>query len=534
MPLNLELSPNLQLLLQFVGCSIALIFVVPLLENLYRFLSISNSHLPGPPNPSFLRGHQQDMFDDEDGSIFTRWREQYGRVYRRTTFFGQSEIVISDMKAITHILKNDYDYVKSDSLRYLLGRITGLGIFVVEQDEHKKQRRVMNPAFGPAQVRALTKIFVDKSIELRDAWANTIESDGVGRIDALMWLTRMTLDVIGQAGFNYNFQAMQGEPNELNVAFSHVFESGTSQMDFPVLLKLFFPILRLLPETNGAIRQAQATMSRIGRQLMSDAKTILSTEEKGPTDVLSLLVRSNMSKDLTENQRMSDDKVLAQVPTFIAAGHETTSTATTWALLALTDNVEAQTKLREELLSVSTDMPSMEQLNALPYLDAVVREALRLYAPVSETNRVLLKDDVIPLDEPFTDKNGDIHQELRIKKGQQVNISISALNRDKELWGANADEFRPERWEKLPEAVSGIPGVTNNIMTFLGGAHACIGWRFSITEMKALLFVLVRSFEFELAVPREHIFIKQGFPVQRPMVKGSGNELPLLIRPVSA
>jgi hypothetical protein len=47
-------------------------------------------------------------------------------------------------------------------------------------------------------------------------------------------------------GFNYNFQAMQGEPNELNVAFSHVFESGTSQMDLPVLLKLFFPILRLL------------------------------------------------------------------------------------------------------------------------------------------------------------------------------------------------------------------------------------------------------------------------------------------------
>ncbi|KAK7026770.1 hypothetical protein VNI00_015427 [Paramarasmius palmivorus] len=476
----LGLSPTFQLLLQFVGCSISLVFIVPLLVNLSHLFSLSHRNFPGPPSSGFLRGNLQDIFDAEDASIFVRWVEQYGRVYRRTTFFGRPEIVISDLKGVTHILQNHYDYIKSDSLRYLLSRVTGFGILVVEQDEHKKQRRIMNPAFGPAQIRALTKIFVDKSIELRDAWINTIENDsGVGRVDALMWLTRMTLDVIGQAGFNYNFQALQGEPNELNVAFSHIFESGTSQMDLPVLLKLFFPILRLLPETNGAIREAQATMSRIGKRLLSDAKA---TDEKNAKDLLSLLVSSNKSKDLAENQRLTDDKILAQVPTFLAAGHETTSTATTWALLALTDNVEAQTKLREETLSVSTDMPTMEQLNALPYLDAVVREALRLYAPVSETSRVLAKDDVIPLGEPFTDKNGDIHHEVRAKKGQEFIVSIAALNRDKTLWGDDADDFKPERWEKIPEAVSSIPGVTNNIMTFLGGAHACIGWRFSIIE----------------------------------------------------
>ncbi|EEB96312.1 hypothetical protein MPER_04574, partial [Moniliophthora perniciosa FA553] len=100
-------------------------------------------------------------------------------------------------------------------------------IFVVEQDEHRKQRRIMNPAFEPAQIRGLTKIFVEKSIELRDALVSTIEDDGVGRINALTWLSRMTLDVIGQAGFNYDFHSLQDEPNELNVAYSHVFESGT-------------------------------------------------------------------------------------------------------------------------------------------------------------------------------------------------------------------------------------------------------------------------------------------------------------------
>uniref|UniRef100_A0A0W0FP26 Cytochrome p450 n=1 Tax=Moniliophthora roreri TaxID=221103 RepID=A0A0W0FP26_MONRR len=173
-------------------------------------------------------------------------------------------------------------------------------------------------------------------------------------------------------------------------------------------------------------------------------------------------------------------------------------------------------------MSVPTEMPSMDQLNALPYLDSVVREALRLYPPVPEIHRVALKDDVIPLTGPFRDKNGDVHDELRIKKGQRFAIPITGLNRDKKLG--------PERWENLPNTVSGIPGVVNHLITFFSGAHACIGWRFSLVEMKALLFVLIRTFEFELAVPREDILIKQGYPVQSPFVRGSGKGLPLRIR----
>ena len=63
------------------------------------------------------------------------------------------------------------------------------------------QRRVMNPAFGAAQIREMTDIFVEKSIELRDAWeAELQKQQNEGKIDVLAWLSRMTLDVIGQAG----------------------------------------------------------------------------------------------------------------------------------------------------------------------------------------------------------------------------------------------------------------------------------------------------------------------------------------------
>jgi cytochrome P450 len=82
------------------------------------------------------------------------------------------------------------------------------------------------------------------------------------------------------------------------------------------------------------------------------------------------------------------------------------STATTWALFALTQNLEAQDKLRNELLTVGTDNPTMDELNALPYLDAVVRETLRIHSPVASTVRVAIQDDILPLGEPVKDKYG--------------------------------------------------------------------------------------------------------------------------------
>lgn len=110
--------------------------------------------------------------------------------------------------------------------------------------------------------------------------------------------------------------------------------------------------------------------------------------------------------------------------------------------------------------------------------------------------------------------------------------------------------FRPERWESIPEAATSIPGIWGNMLTFLGGQRACIGFRFSLVEYefflhpllfhrltllvdlyrtKALLFTLVRAFEFQLAVPAEDIGKKSSI-VQRPMLKSdpeSRSQLPL-------
>jgi len=91
----------------------------------------------------------------------------------------------------------------------------------------------------------------------------------------------------------------------------------------------------------------------------------------------------------------------------------TRSTALAWTLFALSCHPAVQTTLRAELRTVLTDMPTMDQLNALPYLEGVVREALRLYAPVSSTQRVAMHDTVIPLQKPFKDIHGVMQSSIR-------------------------------------------------------------------------------------------------------------------------
>ena len=144
----------------------------------------------------------------------------------------------------------------------------------------------------------------------------------------------------------------------------------------------------------------------------------------------------------------------------MVAGHETTSGATVWCLFALTQAPEIQRKLREELLAVNTDTPSMDELDALPYLDMVTKESLRFHSPVTMTHREAQKDDFIPLDKPYTDRRGRAHDSIqyvaivafldieltyvrcRMTKGDIVLIPISILNRSTEIWGDDAAEFK--------------------------------------------------------------------------------------------
>jgi cytochrome P450 len=121
-------------------------------------------------------------------------------------------------------------------------------------------------------------------------------------------------------------------------------------------------------------------------------------------------------------------------------------------MYALAQRPDIQARLRDELRAFPLptapvgnsplDPETLAALDKLPLLDAVVRETLRLYAPLPATIRTATVDSVLPLATPYVDRHGVSHAELRVCKSDPIIIPILLLNRSKELWGPDAHEWK--------------------------------------------------------------------------------------------
>jgi hypothetical protein len=291
-------------------------------------------------------------------------------------------------------------------------------------------------------------------------------ADDWAPVEMLAYLSCTTLDIIGLAGFNYSFGALKtlvnkvakkSGPNTISplttLDMVHSAESDSEENDvehhdplssaigrtidattsgFPLLLflKMYIPLFRLITfdRRSRLIRKSRGIINQIGKGIVKDRKSAIAEENEsgldrrgGARDLLTLLIKANLTDNGeaksglsgSGDRRLSDEEVMNQIPTFFLAGHETTSTSTAWTLVSLAANPTIQAKLRAELLEVSTDHPTMEQLNALLYLDMVVRESLRYHAVVTGTVRIANQTDVIPFERPFEDRNGNIRTEIR-------------------------------------------------------------------------------------------------------------------------
>ncbi|KAJ6572150.1 cytochrome P450 [Mycena capillaripes] len=543
--------PSFLLSLYFLLLSISAYISYRVLKRIHRIYSSSLRSLPGPPSLGFFYGSVSLVPEADAYRLFERWTNQWGPTFRYSSIFNAS--IYFKGKALTHILSSDH-YVKSNILTRFSPAFSRK-IMVISSPPVKNtlaHSHIKGSAFSYAQIREFTHVFSTKSLELRDLWMAKISqsrrTDGKMEIDAFAWMNRLALDTIGLAGFDYDFDSLHAtapnsEPNELLQAVRDLFTFDFFTVAF--IVQLFFPLTRLIPtahsRTTGA---AVATIRRIGNDMITQKKSVMLAHRNGPavkhelegSDLLSLLIKPNLAIDLPAEERMTDEEILSQIPSVLLAGHEVREPATvTWTLFALATNPAVQTKLRTELRSVKTEKPTMDMLMSFPYLDAVLRESLRLHAPVGFTERIATKTDYIPLHTQYVDVNGTSKSTTRVDKGDKVYIPIRAVNRSKDLWGLDAEEFKPERWRDnlVPDTVKAVPAVWSNTMSFLAGPHACIGYRVALIQMKAMLFTLIRDFEFELAISPEDVGRRNNI-VGRPYIAsdpGSGSQLPMLIRP---
>jgi cytochrome P450 len=167
-----------------------------------------------------------------------------------------SRFFTTDPTALSYILNHADVFPKSNQARRSLIDLLGNGLLVSEGHDHRRQRKILQSAFNPANIRGMIPIFYDKAYELKDKMVTLIEDPtaqcaptptkagdkvkGGKQMDVMMYLGQATLDVIGLAGFDYDFKALSEPKNELAEAYRDMFSVGQS-ITAMAIFQAFFP-----------------------------------------------------------------------------------------------------------------------------------------------------------------------------------------------------------------------------------------------------------------------------------------------------
>ncbi|KAG8864747.1 hypothetical protein FRB96_003332 [Tulasnella sp. 330] len=512
--------------------------------------------IPRAPGGHWLWGHERDALIKPNGSFYTENFEKCGAPVfaMKGGFFSGDILAIRDPAAITHIFtRHPYDYHKSAFIRPLVERLLGRSLPWAEGDEHKRQRVALAPVFTHESIKRMEPEVRHASDTLVHLIAETINSnsstktgDNTIEIDPLTWTCRATLQIIGSVGFGQDFE-MGGSDDAKGIlaAVHEVVELGMTPAGFiaPLVLRAFPFITDLPVKAIQAHGKAKTILRRLAAVKVEEKRRMNDDKDVGGKDFLSMLLKMQDVYNVELNQ------ILDQLAMFTLVGHDTTAYGISFALYNLAHNKPAQDRLRNELLAFHSSEPTYDDFsNRLPMLEAVTKESLRIFPPTMHTERIALKDDILPLRNPIRDpRTGEEVHSLAIKRGQTIHISHMALHRDKSVWGEDASEFKPERWlSTLPgndggdeSTVHSLPppsGSTrgwSGLFSFIEGPRLCIGLRLALFQYKVMLADLIKNFEF-LPVEGPDGLIETVFSVtNQPYVigkKSEGVKLPLRVR----
>ncbi|RPD54902.1 cytochrome P450 [Lentinus tigrinus ALCF2SS1-7] len=482
-------------------------------------------NLPGPPSPSFLYGNLKQIYDKNGWAFHRELGEKYGPAVLLHGKFGRKLLYVFDPKAMhTIAVKEQYIYDEAKWWLRMNHATLGPGLLATTGDEHRRQRKLLNPAFNINHMREMIPIFYEVTHKLRQAMENSVKS-GAAEINMVNWMGRTALELMGQAGLGYSFDPLVEDSTDTYGTALKMFIPGlytlSGYMQFYNYLEAMVPtslrrkVAEWLPHENfQKFRKVVDIMHDRSMHIFHEKRAALERGDEGlkeqlgeGKDLMSVLLRANMAADAED--RLPDDQLVGQMSTLTIAAMDTTSNALSITLYLLAKHPEAQAKLRQEILDAQAGGKDLgyDDLVSLPYLDAVCRETLRLHAPAPFRFRETREDVVLPLSEPVRGRDGKMINEIPLPKDTTVLVGVTSSNTSKALWGEDAYEWKPERWlSPLPETVAEakIPGVYSNLMTFWGGGRACIGFKFSQLEMKVVLSVLISTFNFELTETPVH------------------------------
>ena len=391
------------------------------------------------------------------------------------------------------------------ALRLTLGQ----GLLTSRGELHRRQRRLVQPAFHPGQLRRYAADAVTAARARSAQWSQRAAQ--AGPVDLAEEMSSLTLDIVGRTLFGSD---LSGASDEISQA----------QGD---LLKLFPRLVRpggmlagswptpIRHRLRGSVGRLDAVVHRIIDSRIAQAEHAAAPEHH---DVLSILLAA---RDEETGAPMPRQQLRDEVLTLLLAGHETTAVALTWAWFELSRHPQVREWLAEEVGSASAaDLLDDAAWERLTRTRAVLAETLRLHPPAYLMGRFTTAD--VPLGS------------WTVPRSTACLISPYALHRDPRSWGPDVLQWRPDRWitadGDYDESAPGQP--RGAYLPFGAVSRMCIGAAFASMEATLVLAVLSREWLAEVPAgydpglqPSVTLRTRRGLPaVLRPAPKPATRE----------
>ncbi|KAG5659087.1 hypothetical protein KAF25_000289, partial [Fusarium avenaceum] len=343
--------------------------------------------------------------------------------------------------------------------------LAGDGLFTALPEEHNWElaHRLLMPAFGPLPIKdVFPAIYQMLSIAtLRDS--NTHEYRDVGLSYKCCAM-----------GTRFNSFYHEEQHDLVNGMVGILAECFTRSRRPPLPLALFW-------------QQDRAFRDEIDK-LVSVAEQLLTTRRKNPVPEKDLLNAMIDNKDPKTGEKLDDQTIIRNMITFLIAGHETTSGLLSFLFYELLANPEALAAAQEKVDAViGTGIITVDHMGKLPCIEGYLRETLHLH-PTAPAFSVRAKGDQV------------LAGRCKLQDGQVATVFLAGLHRDKAVYGADGDAFKPERI--VGEKFSALLAPGSN------GVRACIGRPFAWQEAILTVATLLQNFNFKKANPSYQLEIK--------------------------
>ncbi|KAG7105368.1 Cytochrome 94A1 like protein [Verticillium longisporum] len=404
-------------------------------------------------------------------------------------------VIISDPKNLEYVFKHEGIFAKGSFVKERSWDLFGNGIINADGDLWKVQRKAGLSFLSTANLKILTQIALPRY--LAQSVAHLKSQCGGAVVDLQAVFHEITTLLMGDMAYNMEMHA----DDEFSKAFDHASGATAERFQNPLwfIMEIFFG--STLRKNLQIVKSYGAKMvDNAVRDRESASKSFTGGSGTGIVDKSQHIEGSLIQSFL---DAIGDKKMVADAAlNYLSAGRDTTAQALTWTFYLLMRHPDVLAKVRQE---VRRPVDDDRDLADLPYTHAVFNEALRLYPPIPFEIKQAIEHTTLP-DGTF------------LPKGSVVVWCTWAMNRSYTTWGADADDFRPERWLEDGKVANRSAA---EFPVFNGGPRTCLGKRMAEVTAVHVIAVMGSTFDFEPTGHEERVSkssltlpMKGGLPVR--------------------